>query len=76
MSFWLAHYSEQNQLKEGIVERMSDETQEERECYLLQKAVIREASQSRTMRVVFDAVKKANQGGPYLNDCLETGPPL
>ena len=55
---------------------MSDETQEERECYLLQKAVIREASQSRTMRVVFDAVKKANQGGPYLNDCLETGPPL
>ena len=75
MSFWLAHYSEQNQLKEGIVERVSDETQEERECHLLHKAVIREASQSTTMRIVFDAVKKANQGGPYLNDCSETGPP-
>ena len=76
MSFWLAHYSEQNQLKEGIVERVSDETQEERECHLLHKAVMREASQSATMRIVFDAVKKANQGGPYLNDWLETGPPL
>ena len=76
MSFWLAHYSEQNQLKEGIVERVSDETQEERECHLLHKAVMREASQSTTMRIVFDAVKKANQGGPYLNDCVETGLPL
>ena len=28
------------------------------------------------MRIVFDALAKANQGGPSLNDCLETGPPL
>ena len=59
-----------------VLWRVSDETQEERECHLLHKAVMREASQSTTMRIVFDAVKKANQGGPYLNDCLETGPPL
>ena len=63
-------------MKEGMVERVSDETQEERECYLLHKAVIREASQSTTMRIIFAAVKKANQGGPYLNDCLESGSPL
>ena len=36
----------QNQLKQGIVERVSDETQEERECHLLHKAVIREAAQN------------------------------
>ena len=36
----------QDQLKEGIVERVSDETQGERECYLPHKAVIRETAQS------------------------------
>ena len=66
----------QDQLKEGIVERVSDETQGERECYLPHKAVIRETAQSTKMRIVFDASAKANQGGPSLNDCLETGPPL
>ena len=66
MSFWLAHYSEQNQLKEGIVERVSDETQEERECHLLHKAVMREASQSTAMRIVFDAVKKGKPRWPLL----------
>ena len=66
----------QNQLKQGIVERVSDKTQEERECHLLHKAVIREAAQSTKMRTVFDALAKANQGGPSLNDCLQTGLPL
>ena len=66
----------QDQLKEGIVERVSDETQGERECYLPHKAVIRETAQSTKMRIVFDASAKANQGGPSLNACLETGPPL
>ena len=65
-----------NQLKQGIVERVSDETQEERECHLLHKAVIREAAQSTKMRTVFDALAKANQGGPSMKDCFETGPPL
>ena len=66
----------QDQLKEGIVERVRDETQGERDCYLPHKAVIRETAQSTKMRIVFDASAKANQGGPSLNDCLETGPPL
>ena len=66
----------QDQPKEGIVERVSDETQRERECYLPHKALIRETAQSTKMRIVFDASSKANQGGPSLNDCLETGPPL
>ena len=66
----------QNQLKEGIVERVSDEIQGKRECYLLHKAVIRETAQSTKMHIVFDASAKANQRGPSLNDCLENGPPL
>ena len=36
----------QNQLKEDIVERVSDQTQGKRECYLPYKTVIREAAQS------------------------------
>ena len=40
----------QDQLKEGIVERVSDETQGERECYLPQIAVIGEAVRSTKMR--------------------------
>ena len=55
---------------------MSEETKGERECYLLHKAVIREAAQSTKMRIVFDALAKANQGGPSLKDSLEAGPPL
>ena len=35
-----------------------------KENVLLHKAVIPEAAQSTTMRIVFDAVTKANQGGP------------
>ena len=57
------------------MERVSDETQGEREGHLLHKAVIREAAQSNNMRIVFDALAKANQGDPSLNDCLEKGPP-
>ena len=43
---------------------VSDETQWERECYLLHKAVIREAAQSKTMPIVFDALAKVSQRGP------------
>ena len=66
----------QDQLKEGIVERVSDESQGERAFYLPHKAVIRETAESTKMRIVFDASAKASHGSPSLNDCLETGPPL
>ena len=66
----------QDQLKEGIVERKSDETQGKRECYLPHKAVIRETAQSTKMRIVFDASVKASESSPSLNDCLKTGVPL
>ena len=66
----------QDQLEQGIVERVTDEPQGERECYLPHKAVIREAAESTMMRIVFDASAKASPTSPSLNDCLETGPPL
>ena len=66
----------QDQLEQGIVERVNDEPQGERECYLPHKAVIRETAESTKMRIVFDASAKASPISPSLNDCLETGPPL
>ena len=66
----------QDQLRQGIVERVTDEPQGKRECYLPHKAVIREAAETTKMRIVFDASAKASPTSPSLNDCLETGPPL
>lgn len=66
----------QDQLEQGIVERVTDEPHGEREFYLPHKPVVREAAESTKMRIVFDASAKAEQTSPLLNDCLETGPPL
>ena len=66
----------QNQLEQGIVERVTDEPHGEREFYLPHKPVMRKAAESTKMRNVFDASAKANQTSPSLNDCLETEPPL
>ena len=45
----------QDQLEQGIVERVNDEPQGEREFYIPHKSVIREAAESTKMRIVFDA---------------------
>ena len=42
------------------MERVSNETKGENEFYKPQKAVIREAAQSNKIRLVFDALGKAN----------------
>ena len=62
----------QTQLKQLNAERVSNETQGERECYVPHKAVIREAIQSTKMFI--DALVKAKQVGLSLNSSLETGP--
>ena len=49
----------QDQLEQGIVERVSDEPQGEREFCLPHKPVVREAAESTKMRIVFDASAKA-----------------
>ena len=70
------HMIIQDQLEQGIVERVTNEPQGEREFYLPLKPVGREASQSTKMRIIFDTSAKAVQTLPSLNDCLETGLPL
>lgn len=63
----------QNRLKGAIVEKVSNDTQEERQYYLPYKGDLREAAQSNKMCIVFDALDKANQSGPSFNNLLETG---
>ena len=65
----------QEQLEEGIVEKVSDITpQKGKEFYLLYKAVIREDAESTKLMVVYDASSKPNMNGLPLNECLEKGP--
>ena len=58
------------------MEKVSNETREERQYYLPHKGDLREAAQSNKMCIVFDALDKAKQGGPSFNNFLETGPRL
>lgn len=62
----------QDQLEQGIVEKVSDKSQGEREFYLPHKAVTRETAEKTKMQIVFDALAKATYGSPSLNNCLET----
>ena len=65
----------QDQLKEGIVERVEEEPNE-RVFYIPHKPVKRETATTTKLRIVFDASAKPNGNSPSLNECLETGPPL
>ena len=65
----------QEQLKEGIVERVVEEPSE-RVFYIPHKLLKSKAATTTKLRIVFDASAKPNEERPSLNECLETGPPL
>lgn len=65
----------QEQLTEGIVERVVDEPNE-RVFYIPHKPVKKETAVTTKLRIVFDASAKPSEDSPSLNECLETGPPL
>ena len=65
----------QEQLTEGIVERVADEPNE-RTFYIPHKPVRKEAATTTKLRIVFDVSAKPSEDSPSLNECLETGPPL
>ena len=66
----------QEQLKEGIVERVVEEPNE-RVFYIPHKPVKRETSTTTKLRIVFDAsANKPSEESLSLNQCFETCPPL
>ena len=71
----------QDQIKEGIVEKVDkiceqEVTEGEKMFYLPHRPVIRESAKTTKLRIVYDASSKPTENSAYLNDCLETGPPL
>ena len=65
-----------HQLKEGIVESVSDDKLFVKEFYLPHQPIIREAPEITKVRIVFDASAKENDQSSSLNDVTEVGPPL
>ena len=67
----------QEQLNAGIVERVEEDGAGElgEVHYLAHHPVVRQDKQTTKVRVVYDASARKN-GGPSLNDCLYSGPPL
>ncbi|XP_028408199.1 uncharacterized protein LOC114530777 [Dendronephthya gigantea] len=63
------------QAQEGIVEVAEPEAVG-KEFYLPHKAVIKESAETTKMRIVYDASARENEKAPFLNECLQTGPPL
>ena len=74
----LKHYDEviQEQLGKSIIEPVNIEEQQAvgKVHYLPHREVIRLDKDTTKLRVVYDA--SAKRGGPSLNDCLYSGPPL
>ena len=65
-----------HQLKEGIVESVSDDKLFVKEFYLPHQPIIQEAPEITKVRIVFDASAKENDQSSSLNDVTEVGPPL
>ena len=67
----------QEQVNAGVVERAEEDGPGEvgKVHYLAHHPVVRQDKQTTKVRVVYDASAKKS-GGPSLNDCLYSGPPL
>ena len=63
-------------MKEGIIERVSDDKPFGKEFYLPHQPIIREAAESTKVRIIFDASTKENNQSPSLNDVTEVRSPL
>ena len=72
----------QDQIREGFLERITEckksvDIQTSKEVfYLPHRPVIRESAESTKLRIVYDTSSKANKSPVFLNECLDTGPPL
>ena len=68
----------QEQINEGIIGKVSETKTSEKgkEFYLPHRPVIRESAEATKIKIVHDASAKPNKDSVFLNECLETGPPL
>ena len=66
-----------DQQENRIVEKVDEKSQcQNNEYYVPHKAVVREAAETRKVRIAYDASAKSSSKNLPLNECLETGPPL
>ena len=66
----------QDQIKTGIVKRVSGPATGQHEFYIPHKAVVRDTAETTKLCVVYDASARAYSSAPSLNECLNPGPPL
>ena len=65
------------QQKAGIVETVDRNAScQNKEFYILHKAVIREPAQTTKVWIIYDSSAKPNSNSVSLNNCLEAGPSL
>ena len=64
------------QLKQGIIEEVSELETSAKTSYLPRQAVIRQEAETTKLRIVNDASAQEGKHGISLNDCLHVGPPL
>ena len=65
-----------DQLKSGVIERVTELEGACKVHYLPHQAVIRKDAETTKLRIVYDASAKEGKNGISLNDCLHTGPSL
>ena len=66
----------EEQLEEGIVERIPSKPRGKRVFYLPHKAVVRTEAVTTKVRMVFDASVKPHPLAASINECMYTGPSL
>ena len=66
----------QDQIKAGIVERVTASATGQLHFYIPHKGVVHDSAETAKLRVVYDASARAYSGAPSLNEYLNPGPPL
>ena len=64
------------QIKSGVIEKVSEEDESVTVHYIPHLAVIRKEAKTTKLRVVYDASAKSNKTSVSLNECLLKGPSL
>ena len=66
----------QDQIKAGIVERITGSATGQRHFYIPHKGVVRDSGETTKLKAAYDASARAYSGAPSLNEYLNPGPPL